>query len=71
MGVSLKDMRVLNSFAYPELYPIFLRTIMGINTSMGKRNGSIFTFVNDSIRDIRFIYGEDNDKLQFIISKES
>ena len=34
---------------------------------MGKRNGSIFTFVNDSIRDIRFIYGEVNDKLQFII----
>ena len=28
-------------------------------------------FVNDSIRDIRFIYGEVNDKLQFIISKES
>ena len=43
---------------------------MGINISMGKLNGSIFTFVNDSIRDIRFIYGEVNDKLQFFVSKE-
>ena len=28
-----------------------------------KRNGSIFTFVNDCICDIRFIYGKANDKL--------
>jgi len=30
------------------------------------KNGSIFTFVNDCICDIRFVYGKVNDKLQFI-----
>jgi len=36
----------------------------------GKINGSLFTFVNDCLCDIGFVYGKVNDKLQFIVSKK-
>ena len=34
-----------------------------------KNNGSIFTLINDSIRDTRFVYGKTDDKLLFTICK--
>jgi len=39
--------------------------------TMGKLNGSIFTLINDCVCDIRLVYGEVDDKLQFIVGKES
>ena len=47
---------------------LFMKTLI---TGSRDHNGSIFTFINDCICDIRFVYGKINDKLQFIVSKES
>ena len=48
-----------------------MKTFKGyLQEQWGEVNGSIFTFVNDCICDIRFVYGKVNDKLQFIIGKK-